>query len=354
MHQRSEQEIMKNWKGDIDKPIVSVCCVTYNHEEYISDALDGMLMQETDFPFEIIVRDDASSDNTANIIKEYENKYPDIIKPMYEKENGYQKGIKIIITAIKNAKGKFIALCEGDDYWIDSKKLQKQMKAMNQNSSCNICFNPAYLVFGQTLSDTVFGVNVKENKIFTVSDVVGGGGGFMPTASLMIRKKVFDNLPEIFFRFPNGDYITQILASLEGGAIYINEIMCIYRREVASSWSNKMKNIDVRREHLNKVIKSRKELNAFLEYKYEDEILSLVNKEYYSLAKEYLKKKLFNDFEDLYKLYSSNCQNKKLWVRLAFLIGTFTKSYYLVHGFHEIFIKKDSKILSRIIKKFKG
>jgi glycosyltransferase involved in cell wall biosynthesis len=115
-------------------PLVSICCITYNHEKYIQQCLEGFLIQKTTFLFEILIHDDASTDRTADIIREYETKYPDIIKPIYQTENQYSKGV--IVSAVYNwprAKGKYIALCEGDDYWIDSYKLQKQVDFMEAN-----------------------------------------------------------------------------------------------------------------------------------------------------------------------------------------------------------------------------
>ena len=97
MAQRTEQEIMQHWKMD-DKPLVSISCITYNHENYIAEAIESFLMQETDFPFEVLIHDDCSTDNTAAIIREYEKKYPNIIKPIYQEENQYSKGIKISPT----------------------------------------------------------------------------------------------------------------------------------------------------------------------------------------------------------------------------------------------------------------
>jgi glycosyltransferase involved in cell wall biosynthesis len=138
MYQKTEQEIMRNWKGDIDKPIVSVCCTTYNHEPYIAEAIDSFLMQETDFPFEILIRDDCSTDKTAEIVKEYADKYPQLIKPIYEKENTFSKGVRAMPQLYKIAKGKYIALCEGDDYWIDPLKLQKQVGFLEENDDVSI------------------------------------------------------------------------------------------------------------------------------------------------------------------------------------------------------------------------
>ena len=110
------------------EPLVSIDCITYNHEAYIRDALEGFLMQKTDFTFEVLIHDDASTDQTANIIRKYEKKYPDIIKPIYQKDNQYSKGIQISRQfQYPRARGKYIAICEGDDYWIDPYKLQKQV-----------------------------------------------------------------------------------------------------------------------------------------------------------------------------------------------------------------------------------
>jgi glycosyltransferase involved in cell wall biosynthesis len=111
--------------------MVSICCAAYNHEEYIAAALDGFLMQKADFSYEILVHDDASTDNTAKIIKEYEQNYPDIIKPIYQTENQYSKKVKISSAYnFPRAKGKYIAWCEGDDYWTDPLKLQTQVDYM--------------------------------------------------------------------------------------------------------------------------------------------------------------------------------------------------------------------------------
>jgi len=115
-------------------PLVSICCLTYNHEPYITHCLEGFLMQKTNFPIEILIHDDASKDGTAEIIKEYENHYPDLIKPIFQKENQYSQGRAISsVYQFPRANGKYIAICEGDDYWIDPYKLQKQVDFLEGN-----------------------------------------------------------------------------------------------------------------------------------------------------------------------------------------------------------------------------
>ena len=123
----------------MDKPLVSISCIAYNHESYIRQCLDGFLMQKTTFSFEILIHDDASTDNTTDIIREYERKYPDIIKPIYQKENQYSKGIPISATFNwPRAKGKYIAMCEGDDYGTDPLKLQKQVDFLEMHSNYSL------------------------------------------------------------------------------------------------------------------------------------------------------------------------------------------------------------------------
>ena len=125
-----------------NKIVVSIQCLAYNHAPYIRQCLDGIVMQKTKFRFEVIVHDDASTDGTQDIIREYEKKYPDIIKPIYQKENQYSKGIPGYITNLiaQQCKGKYIAVCEGDDYWIDPLKLQKQVDILEKNDSVSLVY----------------------------------------------------------------------------------------------------------------------------------------------------------------------------------------------------------------------
>jgi glycosyltransferase involved in cell wall biosynthesis len=122
------------------KPLVTISCITYNHETYIREALEGFVAQKTTFPIEILIHDDASTDGTAQVIREYEKKYPALILPIYQTENQYSKGVKVSFTyQFPRARGKYIALCEGDDYWTDPLKLQKQVGIFRKYPDTIIC-----------------------------------------------------------------------------------------------------------------------------------------------------------------------------------------------------------------------
>ena len=127
-----------------ETPVVSVCCLSYNHADFISQCLDGILMQETTFPIEILIHDDASTDGTEDIIKQYTALHPDIIFPLYETENRYSNGYKGKMDIVFNyprARGKYIAYCECDDYWTDPHKLQKQVDFMESHPDYSVCFH---------------------------------------------------------------------------------------------------------------------------------------------------------------------------------------------------------------------
>ena len=126
------------------QPLVSICCLTYNHAPFIRQCLDGFLMQITDFPIEILIHDDASTDGTDAIIQEYAEKYPDLFFPLFEKENQFSKGKSSVMDIEYNytrAKGKYIAYCEGDDYWTDPMKLQRQVDFLEANPEYSVCFH---------------------------------------------------------------------------------------------------------------------------------------------------------------------------------------------------------------------
>jgi len=186
----TQEEIMKNWNVDnTDEPLVSIRCITYNHEPYIAQALDGFLMQKTTFSFEVIVHDDASTDKTADIIREYEKKFPKIIKPIYETENQWSKHDGSLRRIMDSAcYGKYIAYCEGDDYWIDENKLQMQVEFLEKNKDFVLCCHNAN-IYDENKHEFIESDN-GTTKIPSVSDiyVLAKEGNYIFTQSVVIEK----------------------------------------------------------------------------------------------------------------------------------------------------------------------
>ncbi len=237
MNQNGERKEM-----DINDIKVSIVCNTYNHENYIRDALEGFIMQKTDFAYEVLIHDDASTDKTADIIREYEAKYPDIIKPIYQTENQYSKKISVSVNfQYPRVKGKYIALCEGDDYWTDSHKLQKQYDVMEAHPELDMCAHAARLVNVQTNESRLISPS-NEERILSAEEVIQGGGGYVTTASLFYRKSLDDNFPE-FRKIKNYDYTMQIHGALRGGMYFITDVMSVYRWMVPGSWTMRVQKV---------------------------------------------------------------------------------------------------------------
>jgi len=136
----SEKDICESWGGCGDTPMVSICCNTYNHEKYIKDALAGFLNQVTRYPFEVLVYDDASTDGTVEVLRAYKEKYPGIIMLVLQEENQFSKGVSPFLSLIEMAKGSYIAICEGDDYWTDDNKLEAQVEFLENNKEYVITY----------------------------------------------------------------------------------------------------------------------------------------------------------------------------------------------------------------------
>lgn len=219
---------------------VSIICNTYNHAAYIGDALDSFLNQETNFTFEILVHDDASTDGTTEIVANYAKKFPEIVKPSYETTNQYtpEETHNFKIQSAR-ALGRYIALCEGDDYWCDPHKLQMQYDILELHPELDICVHAGMRVNSQTKK--TLGIVAPKNTdcIIPVEDVIEGGGAYVVTNSIFMRTEAYKNPPQSVIEF-HLDYMIQIAASLRGGMYYINKCMSAYRVAVKNSWSVSM------------------------------------------------------------------------------------------------------------------
>ncbi len=218
--------------------LVSIVCNAFNHEKYIADALESFVKQKTNFEFEVLVYDDASPDNTAQIIRQYEEKYPDIIKPVYQTVNQYSRGLMPEWQNIGRATGKYIAMCEGDDYWLDENKLQKQIDYMEAHPDCSFCFTNGYVdCDGELLTDRPIipwdpnAVIKKDSSDYNAGEVELIG--YIPTCSFMFRRENgFVPVAEGSFK---GDAYMKLSATSFGYAHYMDERAVAYRRGVAES-----------------------------------------------------------------------------------------------------------------------
>ena len=213
-----------------DKHLVTIRCLAYNQELYIRQCLEGFIMQKTNFRFEAIVHDDASTDGTVTVIREYAAKYPDIIKPIFEKENLYSKHNGSLTRAVdKYMFGKYIAICEGDDYWIDPLKLQKQVDFMENHPECSMCFHRS--------QELIEGVNVPfvfshlKEGYYSGEDILNRWT--IPTASVLYR-----NYGASFQQFCPGimwrDIFLFLLLADRGRLYCLPDVMSVYRRNAGS------------------------------------------------------------------------------------------------------------------------
>lgn len=216
---------MNNLDKMENSPLLSVCMVSYNQEQYIKEALDSVLMQKTNFKYEVIISDDCSKDNTLAILTEYKNKYPNIVKVVTgEKNLGYPNNQR---RSLENAKGKYIALCDGDDFWTDTYKLQKQVDYLESHPECAICFhNVMHIYEGTTegralLNPLDFPSNLSAEDVITRK-------WFLPTNSEVFRREYLF-FPEWYDSVLHIDYVLNLLISFKGVLYYMPDVMAVYR-----------------------------------------------------------------------------------------------------------------------------
>lgn len=277
MLDRTQNDVMKNWPKEWDNPVVSIRCLAYNHEPYIRKALDGFIMQETDFPFEIIVHDDASTDKTAEIIREYEARFPKIIKPIYETENQFSKcdgSLRRIVN--KACSGKYIAYCEGDDYWCNPHKLQKQYEAMETHPSCSLCVHTVQCVSNEGMyinrqhpSKNLFKTNLIEQDEFAQTLIADHCYPFQ-TSSYFLRKEILEKNEKFFQESPsNGDEKILRACLNDGNVFFIRLTMSCYRIQSIGSWNSRIRNNkELRLKGYSDMIKMEEYFDAYSHYKF--------------------------------------------------------------------------------------
>ncbi|MCD4595634.1 glycosyltransferase family 2 protein [Proteus mirabilis] len=262
-----ESDIQKYWIHH-DKIYISCICTTYNQDKYIEDTLNGMLAQKCDFKFEIIVHDDLSTDNTREILFKYKEKYPSIIKLILQNENQYQKKKKIFPLAIEQASGDFIALCEGDDFWINENKLNLQINILKKHQNINLCVHNAisYNCVRNKITN-LFKFQVKKDSLINPYHIYATQGQFSATASMFFRRIPFKIVASEADSFPVLDFFIEAILG-NNGVYYLKNSMCCYRYGSNGSWSirelNNLKKSIIRNKNM---LLSLEKLNYLLEYK---------------------------------------------------------------------------------------
>ena len=294
-HEISSHEVMAI------TPLVSVNMITYNHGLYLAEAIEGVIKQITDFPIELVIAEDCSLDNTREIALAYQRRYPQLIRVIYSDKNvGMMANWR---RALDACRGEFIAFCEGDDYWIDPDKLSEQVDVLRRFNDIDITFHSCYVKYERQNKKVLsnFGsTNAPTNKVFTLPEVVFFSQYAMPTASLLIRRRVYRALQEWMDASnpPIGDTFIRVFGTRNGGAYYINKPMSVYRTEMEGSWSEKtVKTIDVLIEFHSQFLLSLKKLGP--EISGQQEAFKWLKVFHYSCLLKSLKKENLAEMRDL-------------------------------------------------------
>lgn len=238
---------------------ISICCITYNHEKYLRECLEGILIQKVNFEYEILIHDDASTDNTPSIINEYAKKFPNIIRPILQQENQYSKGISPLRQILfPIVKGKYIAICEGDDYWTDPLKLQKQVDFLENHQEYSLCCHMVTRINAVTgkMLDSQF---IKNDMPLSNEDIIRAHGMLTPTLSMVFRSMLIKNMPSWLLKAPVGDISLTYHLMLHGKVFCFSSLMGVYRAFIPTSWT-----MSQTKQSVLKRLNSRLKYNAFI------------------------------------------------------------------------------------------
>lgn len=237
------EENMGYDKGMMEKEeeniVVSILCVTYNQKDYIREAFAGFLMQKTNFRIEVVVFDDASTDGTSDIVREYAEQYPDIFVPLIQDKNTFRKPERMeLIKWVRRdvMRGTYIAFCEGDDYWTDPDKLQMQVDYMDAHPDCVLTMHNALQVDYRTGEQKKM-LSCGNNHDITAREMIVRSGGMWPTASMVMRRE-YSVMEDFFNKSGIGDWTLQLYAFSKGRVYYFDRCMSVYRYMHDGSWSS--------------------------------------------------------------------------------------------------------------------
>lgn len=210
-------------------PKVSIVSITYNHEAYIRETLDGFVAQQTDFPVEIIVADDASTDDTQAIVRQYADRYPELFRPILRSANvGPHANM---VDALSAARGEYVAVCEGDDYWDNPLKLSKQVAFLDQHPDTAVCFHPVRVICDDGSKDAEH-PPISWRRDLTVEALIARN--FIQTNSVVYRRLPrYDGIPADVMPL---DWYLNVLHAAHGDIAMLPETMGVYRRHTHGMW----------------------------------------------------------------------------------------------------------------------
>ena len=312
-----------------DDVMVSVQCITYNHEKYIRKALDGFVMQKTNFKFEVIVHDDASTDGTADIIREYAKKY-DFIKPIFQKENQYSKGVSFGPKYIHPLmQGRYIAFCEGDDYWTDPYKLQVLYDYMSAHKECSMCCH-AYENIEANTEKVIGEIHTLQSEgTITIQKAIKYDNPSQ-LASQMFRRECIIDKPEIYLGRGVGDYTVLLYAATLGEIHYIDKVMARHRIAADGSWTNRVyRNRRLRSKHDENMIGFLMDFDKFYNNQYHEYVAPKIEEFTFDILETN------GNYKAMVKHNSFNTltRKRKLLIRIGVLFPNLINKVFDKHDF---------------------
>lgn len=259
---------------------VSVALIAYNHEKYIAQAIESVLMQKVNFDYEIIIGEDCSIDSPRDIVIDFHRRYPDKIRLILPQENLGLGGKKMYVETIQACRGQYVALLDGDDYWTCPDKLQKQVEFLDSHPECAICFHNVQKVYEEGNRKPQNQNPANQKEISNFEDLVQWD--FIATCSTMYRRGLVDAIPDWFYTLLCGDWILHILNAQYGSIGYINQVMGVYRIHGGGLWSSLTKI-----QQSQELIKCYQTINSHLNFKYNEIMKTMISVNYYDLAVAY-------------------------------------------------------------------
>ncbi|HEY3104435.1 MAG TPA: glycosyltransferase [Pyrinomonadaceae bacterium] len=322
---------------------VSVLITTYNHEAYISQAIESVLQQQVDFDYEIVIGEDASTDRTREIVSAFQRQYPDKIRGLYRDPQDAQRaralgvsGKDNFVNALRDCRGKYIAMLDGDDYWVDPLKLQKQVDFLELHPDFAISFHDVLISYEDGRPSETF-QPPDQKEVLTIENLFSDNP--IHYCSAVYRNKIFEPLPDWFFEVKPGDWVIHIINARTGKIRYFKDIMATYRVRSAAYWQGRP-----RVEQILEIINTFNYLHGYLEPKYEDKLRRSEGEWQKQLAWAYYEAGKRREARQALSKYFVLCErNPRIKQSLTFLRDEAPALYELLRQFKNVFSPRSQK-----------